>query len=59
MKFRVHESENSEKITGDIEVRDQNIIDLQDNGQLAGLYYDNKGRVVAKDIWGDVHEVKA
>lgn len=54
----VHESENSEKVVMFInqDVLNVEINDLIESGNLHGIYFDENGEMVAKDIWGDVHQ---
>lgn len=54
----VHEEKNSEKVVKFIsqDSLTKKISDLIENGNLHGLYYDEKGNIVAEDIWGDIHE---
>lgn len=54
----VHESENSEKVVMFInqDFLNVEINDLIESGNLHGIYFDENGEMVAKDIWGDVHQ---
>ena len=54
----VHESENSEKVVKfiDQDVLNVEINNLIENGNLHGIYFDENGEMVAKDVWGDVHQ---
>lgn len=54
----VHEEKNSEKVVKFInqDSLTNNIFRLIENGNLYGLYYDEKGNIVAEDIYGDIHE---
>jgi hypothetical protein len=54
----VHEAQNSEKVVKFInqDSLNEETQSLIWNGNLHGLYYDKNGKIVAEDIWGDVHE---
>lgn len=54
----VHESENSEKVVMFInqDVLNVEINDLIESGNLHGIYFDENGEMVAKDIWSYVHQ---
>ena len=54
----VHESENSEKVVMFInqDFLNVEINDLIESGNLHGIYFDENGEMVAKDIWSYVHQ---
>lgn len=54
----VHESENSEKVVKFInqDLLNKEVNDLIENGNLYGIYFDEDGEMVAKDIWGEIHK---
>lgn len=54
----VHESENSEKVVKFInqDLLNKEVNDLIENGNLYGIYFDEDGGMVAKDIWGEIHK---
>jgi len=57
-QIAVHESRRSEKVVKFInqDSLKEEISKLIENGNLHGLYYDEEGKIVAEDIWGDVYE---
>lgn len=54
----VHESENSEKVVKFInqDLLNKEVNDLIENGNLYGIYFDEDVKMVAKDIWGEIHK---
>ena len=54
----VHESCDSERVVRFINQNSltERICNMIENGDLYGLYLDDTGSIVAKDIHGDIHE---
>ena len=54
----IHESENSEKVVKFIELEHFTYAfqEAYNNNQVHGCYFDENGKIVYKDIWGDVEE---
>jgi len=55
--IEVYESQGSDKVMKFLTENDVQdaIVNLVENGVLTGLYYNEKGEIVAEDIFGDVH----
>ncbi len=57
-RIAIHESKDSEKVIKFINTNEltEEMVKFQESGWLWGLCYDEDGKVVAVDNWGETHE---